>query len=337
MKADDQTDRLRAPWLTVLLKLLRIIGILLVTALGLYALSNWVTGGDGGGIVIGLSVLAGLPFILGAFAAYLVAPSGGKSKSFYNWVPVVLTVIILFLGGTILREGIVCIVMLVPLWMPMSWWGSVTVRKYQEQASQDSTQIDTFNASLVFVIPLAFGVMDYTVPQQVSNYVVARSVVIDAAPDQVWPLLLDMQDIRPTEGQWNIAQDWLGIPRPASAVVKGQGEGARRLAAWGDHISFEEHLTGWREERSLTWTFVFPNDSVHKYTDEHISPDGRHLRVGEGGYRLTDLSNGRTRIDLYTEYEAQTPVNLYARLWGEIILGGIQGNILAIIEGRATS
>lgn len=330
MKPGDQ----KGSWQTVLLKLLRIAGIMFVVSTGLFGLFTWLSGTRSGGVVISLSVLAGLPFLLGAFTSYLLAPNGGKSSSFYHWAPILMTVVMLFAGGFLFREGIICLIMLSPIWMPLSWWGSYTVRKFQERENSWSKTADTFNVSLVFVIPVMFAVMDQTVPQQISTYRVERSVVLNAAPDQIWPLLLEMKDIGTDEGQWNIAQDWLRIPRPASAVVEGEGEGARRMAAWGPDITFEEHLTGWEEGRVLTWNFVFPNDSVHKYTDEHISPDGRHLRIGEGGYRLNVMGDGRTRLVLYTDYEAQTPVNAYARIWGEIILGGIQGNILAIIKDR---
>ena len=107
-----------------------------------------------------------------------------------------------------------------------------------------------------------------------------------------------------------------------------------RHAQWGENITFEEHIIDWQENEALSWEFVFPNDSISRYTDQHISPEGRHLRIQEGGYRLEPLSDGRTRLTLYTDYEAQTPMNTYAAIWGEIFLGGIQANILEIIEGR---
>ena len=47
------------------------------------------------------------------------------------------------------------------------------------------------------------------------------------------------------------------------------------------------------------------------------------------------MNAGRTLLTLRTNYIAKTHVNPYARLWGEILLGDIQSNVLAIIKQRA--
>ncbi|GJL93645.1 MAG: hypothetical protein DHS20C05_00500 [Hyphococcus sp.] len=84
----------------------------------------------------------------------------------------------------------------------------------------------------------------------------------------------------------------------------------------------------------MRWKFEFPNSSVHQYTDRHISPDGKHLRVIDGGYKLVSLGPERTKLILDTRYTATTPVNLYSSIWGELILGDIQNNVLKIVKDR---
>ena len=85
----------------------------------------------------------------------------------------------------------------------------------------------------------------------------------------------------------------------------------------------------------LEWSFSFPDDSVRRQTDRHISPDGAHLHIAFGAYRLSPLLGGRTRVELQTRYALRTPVNGYSAWWGDLLLGGIQENVLAIVQQRA--
>ena len=71
------------------------------------------------------------------------------------------------------------------------------------------------------------------------------------------------------------------------------------------------------------------------HTDRHISPDGQFLKIDTGDYTLTPLNDGTTKLTLRTNYIARTHVNLYAQMWGEILLGDIESNILTIIKQRA--
>ena len=49
---------------------------------------------------------------------------------------------------------------------------------------------------------------------------------------------------------------------------------------------------------------------------------------------LIPMADGRTKIRLWTRYHVATPVNGYTAMWGEVILGDIQENVLAIVAGR---
>jgi hypothetical protein len=64
-------------------------------------------------------------------------------------------------------------------------------------------------------------------------------------------------------------------------------------------------------------------------------PDSRYFRVTTGGYRMEPMGGGRTRVTIHTRYWMQTPVNAYSRLWGEVFLGDIEANLLALIRQRA--
>ena len=66
-----------------------------------------------------------------------------------------------------------------------------------------------------------------------------------------------------------------------------------------------------------------------------MSPDGKFLKIDTGDYTIRQVGPGLTQLTLNTRYIAMTHVNLYARLWGEFLLGDTQDNILTIIKDRA--
>ena len=321
------------PWCPTLVRLLGIFASLLVIAIAAFILLDLLDGaGDGGRIaVISLTWLLGVPYALGALAAFLIDPRGRDAARSGYIIPLWILIGVLVIGGAIFREGAVCLLMAGFIWIPMIMLGVFTLKRIQRK-NQDVSK--SFEASLIAVIPAMLLGVDFVIPQQISTYEVRRSIVLDAEPEDIWPMLLSLPDISCDEGRFTTAQSIIRIPRPRAAVVAGEGVGAIRHAQWGDNITFEEHITHWTENEMLSWTFVFPNDSISRYTDRHISPDGEHLRIQEGGYRLEPARNQRTRLTLYTRYEAETPMNAYAALWGEFFLGGIQVNILDIIEDR---
>jgi hypothetical protein len=108
-----------------------------------------------------------------------------------------------------------------------------------------------------------------------------------------------------------------------------------RTAYWGDKIDFDEDITQWHPGRRLGWSFSFANSSLQDFTDKHIAPDGQFLKIDSGDYTLTPLGDDATLLTLRTRYVAKTHVNLYAELWGEILLGDIESNVLAVIKQRA--
>lgn len=271
-----------------------------------------------------------LPAYLCAFICYVGDPGGDRPASFYALVPVVFGMIVILGSAFILHEGVICIAMLSPLWLGFGWLGAYVMRR-QRWSSVDRK---TFHSSLL-LLPLFSGTLEAQVPVLHDQVTLTREIVINAAPDEIWPYAVSNRHIAASEGQWNFTQDILGVPRPRATTITRPGMGAVRTAYWGDRINFEERITQWQPGRRLGWSFAFTNTSLQDYTDKHIAPDGEFLKIDTGDYTLTPLTPTTTRLTLRTNYIAKTHVNPYAALWGEILLGDVQSNILAIIKQRA--
>jgi len=185
------------------------------------------------------------------------------------------------------------------------------------------------------VAPLVVMQAEPYVPVPVDTASVSRSIVVDASPAQIWPLLRGIPDVRRGEGRWNVTQDLLGVPRPLGARLVGDGIGAERLANWGEQIKFRERITEWQPGQRIGWRFIFDDIEGWKFTDRHLMPDSPYFRITTGGYAMERLSDGRTRVTLTTRYRIQTPVNLYSEAWGQFFLGDVENNLLALVKGRA--
>lgn len=279
---------------------------------------------------IGWSIVFVLPYAMGALTALLI---GSRNHTILSLMlgSCVTVLAILGVGALVFAEGLVCVLMVAPLWLLASVAGSASVHTLRASIDQQPRA----SVSILILAPFAALMADATLTPTAETFIVSRSFDIDGPPHMIWPHLLLLDELRRDEGVWNVTQDMIGVPRPSFAHVDGEGVGAIRQALWSDDVRFEEHITKWRANAELAWDFHFPDDSISRHTDRHIHPDGDHLKIKSGRYQLVPIANGRTRLTLETQYVARTPVNIYAAMWGELALGDIQNNILAIIKHRA--
>lgn len=303
----------------------------LVTALafcfGVYALLEATRPLNG---LISFSFLLLLPAAVSAFVAYVADPWSERSYKSYLMVPVWLLVAAIAASVVVLREGTICIVMLSPLWLASGAAGATATYRIRRRLTDGRAYCATLLA-----LPLIAMQVEPLVPLPTETRTVSRSVVVSAAPGRIWPFLRGIPDVHPDEGRWNLSQDLVGLPRPRGARLVGDSLGAERLARWERGIGFRERITEWAVDRRIGWRFEFGDTDGWAFTDRHLTPDSAYFRVVSGGYRLEPLGPRRTRVTLHTAYWMQTPVNAYSALWGELFLGDIENNLLAVVKRRA--
>ncbi|MHA6289110.1 SRPBCC family protein [Maricaulis sp. CAU 1757] len=323
----------RSASLWVAARLLILLAGLVAFGAAFYALANQRVPDDPvvEGMAVGYAMLICLPFSLGALIGFALDPSG-KKTAFPGLLAGALAVLaVLFLVGCLMAEGLICMVMLAPLWVFSAWAGSFAVWLLHERFRNRVAR----NCLGLLALPVLALFLDPGLPSPSQTFEVRRAIEINAAPSEIWPHLLKLDDLSEDEGVWNVAQEWLRIPRPRSAVISGEGVGAVREARWGDDIRFEEVVSTWVPAQYLAWRFRFPDNSLAEHTDAHIGPRSQYLSIESGGYEIEPLPDGRSRLILNTRYIATSPVNHYSALWGELFLGDIQRNILHIIRDRA--
>ena len=321
------TDDPVRPLRPALIRIAAAFAFALAFAWGVYALLQAARPADG---TIGFAFLLVLPAAIAAFVAYVADPWKTRSHKAYLLVPLWLLGAVVVLSLVVLREGTICVVLLSPLWLAMGMAGAEVTYRLRRRVRDDRT----YCLALLALPVVAIQVEPY-VPLPVATATVTRSTLVHADPATIWPLLRGIPDVRPGEGGWNVTQDLLGVPRPIGARLIGEGIGADRLAVWQHGIRFRERVTDWQPGRRIGWRFVFDDMAGWGYTDRHLLPDSSYFRVASGGYTAEPVGPGLTRVTLHTTYHVRTPVNAYARLWGQLFLGDVENNLLTVIRQRA--
>lgn len=297
-------------------------------ALGAYLLLEAARPNSG---LISFSFLLILPAAISAFVSYVADPWKERSLGAYLQVPAWLLLVVVIVSLALLREGTVCVIILSPLWMASGMTGAWLTHRLRRRVDQHGK---TYCSALLLAPMLAMQVEPY-VALPAAEATVTRTIIVRATPQTIWPLLKGIPDVRPDEGQWNISEDVIGIPRPLGAHLVGDGIGAERLARWGHQVHFRERVTEWQPERRIGWRFLFDDKTGWDFTDRHLMPDSPYFRITTGGYTMQPLGDGRTRVTIYTRYWIKTPVNAYSNLWGQVFLGDLENNLLALVKQRA--
>jgi hypothetical protein len=310
---------------SLVLRLAGASGIAVAYGLGVYALLQSVKPG-----VVSIAFLLVQPAAICAFIAYVADLRGTRGVMPYIMVPFWTLLAVIPISAFVLKEGVVCVLILSPLWLMSGMLGSYVTFHLRRIITRGKSYCVT-----ALALPLMAILIEPSIEMPRRDYAVTRSIVVAAPPEKIWPLLRGIPDVGVAEGCWNVSQDIVGIPRPLSARLFGEGIGAERTANWGAHVAFKERIDVWQENRQIGWQFDFNGSRGWEFTDRHLVPDSPYFRVTTGGYSLTPVDAHRTLVTLHTRYWIATPVNAYAALWGELFLGDLEDNLLAIVKGRA--
>jgi hypothetical protein len=286
--------------------------------------------GSWSGETAGWALFVAIPASIGAILGMFINPDGRWAVAKFLLVPTAFILGFALIGRVAFGEGAICIAMVLPVWIPAGIGGGLTILWNRRHARRRS---DGLYSIAWVALPFMLLVAERERPVPWTEHVVERRIVLAASADKVWPLLLSIPSIGPGEGIPTLTHDWLAVPRPAETRLLREGSILVRKARWGDDIRFDERIVAEEPGRRLAWRFAFPDDSVRRHTDRHISPDGPILAVTEGAYWLRPVSGG-TEVVLETRYRMRSSFRGYLQWWGERLLGDVQENVLAIVAER---
>jgi hypothetical protein len=280
------------------------------------------------GTIFGVMTLAFL-FIVPIAIGYLtVAPIERPSLAysiFAPWIPSIVTVLAAALLGW---EGAICIVLALPVLLILSSIGGLIAR----HAPKDYRRA---GMPLLMIAPYALAPVEHMRSTPTRLETTETSIVIDAPPSVVWPLVVSVDSIRAGEEKPALFTT-LGFPHPVSAIIDHPGVGGTRIARFTGGLVFTEHVSRWDPERFISFTIRPNTESIPAATlDPHVTIGGPYFDVLTGTYELRWRDKSSTLLILRSEHRVSTPFNMYAGWWSNRIMRSIQENILQVIRTRA--
>lgn len=279
----------------------------------------------------GWGLFVALPFTMGFAAALIYGIRQPRSLGGCIGVACLST---LLLGAALLGlafEGIFCLIMALPLALPLSIFGGVCAyavlkrRWFQREAP-------AFLAMLLIFVP-GLEWAEHAAAIAPPTYVVRTAINVQAPPERVWQQVVAFSEIGPPKELLFRA----GIAYPIRAEMIGRGSGAERHCVFSTG-AFVEPIQIWDEPRQLKFSVTENPAPMQEWTPyRHIEPPHLHgFLVSEGGqFLLTPLRNGGTRLEGTTWYKHSLWPASYWRLWSDAIIHRIHLRVLSHIRQEA--
>ena len=272
--------------------------------------------------VMTLGFLVLVPFAMGYLTVRSVRSPSLAFRVLAPWVPCLIVVAAAWLVGA---EGSICIVMALPLMLPLASIGGIV----------GASQAGRLSAALpvVALLPWVMMPLERGRPAVKRFVTTTTSITIAAPPGEVWPLVVSVDSITPRE-QRTALSSTIGFPKPVAATLDRPGVGGVRTATFDHGIVFRETIIAWEPERRIRFT-IFPDAIPATTLDPHVAIDGPYFDVLTGTYELHPLGDGGTQLVLTSEHRVSTAFNPYAVWWADRVMRSIQTNILGVLRDRA--
>jgi hypothetical protein len=223
-------------------------------------------------------------------------------------------------------EGLICILMTLPLAVPIGALGGMIVFHLRQSPAAAR------GAALLLLVPPASLRYDATARPPV--FEVHSSLEIAASPEVVWRNVVTFSDLQEPR-EWYFRA---GLAYPKRARIEGSGTGAVRYCEFSTG-PFVEPIDVWNEPRLLRFHVTQNPAPMHEWSPyAKIAPRHLHgyLVSKQGQFRLTALPGGRTLLEGTTWYQHGLWPAQYWRWWSDAIIRRIHLRVLNHIAELST-
>ncbi|WP_299706887.1 hypothetical protein [uncultured Pontibacter sp.] len=303
------TDISKRKWLSVALTILVAAPL---TWWGIYGIGEY-----------GIALFILTPFLIGLLSVVLFGYE--RIITLRESIKIAFLTLLVFTIGLVVFaiEGLICIAMVAPVALLMTWLGSYFGYELVRKAPKSSS---TLSLLLIFAIPSTAYVEKQSAPELSP---VVTSIIIDASPEAVWKNVIEFPELDiPTELIFKT-----GIAYPINARIEGTGVGAVRHCNFTTG-SFVEPITVWDEPRLLKFDVIEQPEPMKEISFWDI--DAPHLHdyfvSKEGQFKLTELPNGQTKLEGTTWYYHNIKPAFYWQPWSNYIIHQIHERVLNHIK-----
>jgi len=278
----------------------------------------------------GAALFFGTPIVAGAVSGFLFnrpVRRGLGATELHSMLMMIACCFGFLLVGL---EGAICIVMAIPIMLPLAMMGAVVGRSIAIETLR--VKRDTKGMMWCLVgLPLLASIEGVIVPNP--TYAVKTTIDIQAAPAVVWQKVIAFPEITEPPA-WFFRT---GIASPLRAHIDGTGVGAMRYCEFTTG-TFVEPITVWQENQRLAFDVTEQPHPMFEMTPyRHIHPP--HLngafRSTRGEFRLEPLPDGGTRLTGTTWYVLEMHPQSYWTLWTDELIHQIHLRVLKHIQSVA--
>lgn len=275
----------------------------------------------------GASLFLGTPFLMGVCSSLLF---GFHKRRTVAECMGVATTSVFVLGALLLClavEGLICILMAVPVSLCFAWLGAGLGYALQATLIRRSGHALLTLPVLVPALMLV-EVNSREVPQP---RMVTTVLDIEAPPQVVWKNVVEFSELPPPK-------DWLfytGVAYPLRARINGRGVGSIRHCEFSTG-PFVEPITVWNEPELLRFQVTESPPPMNEWSPfsglkpPHI--EGFFKSV-QGEFKLEALKGGRTRLKGTTWYVNRVWPEEYWHFISSVVIRRIHGRVLRHIRG----
>jgi len=276
------------------------------------------------------SFLFGVPVGLGLLVGFLARRRRKAGLAGASVLSMLSTLLFVFAGGALLREGSICIVMALPLLLILGVIGAILGAIFDALAKDNGPKL----LSVTLMLPLVLGYAESEMSTDPAHQRVVRSILIAAPPETIWQHLNFPLGIEPAELAGGVAYR-MGVPFPIEARTLEGRVGGERALVWQRGIRFREVITDWQPDRFIAWRYDFaPNSFPPGSLDDHVVIGGRYFNLDATSYALTPEAGG-TRLTIAVDSHVATHFNWYAGWWAGWLVSDTADAILKFYKHRA--
>jgi len=223
-------------------------------------------------------------------------------------------------------EGLICIVMALPILLFFTWIGSYLGLVLLNQLPDKSI---TILLVLIGLIPMMSFIEHGNSSEMTS---VVTQIEIAASKESVWKNVVEFPELnKPSEFIFKT-----GIAYPINARTEGSDVGAVRHCNFTTG-SFVEPITVWDEPNLLRFDVVEQPEPMKELSFYDI--DAPHLHdyfvSKQGQFKLTTLPNGNTILEGTTWYYHNIKPSMYWQWWSDYIIHKIHVRVLEHIKANS--
>ena len=282
--------------------------------------------------VMSSAFIFGVPVALGFVTIWFGYPQNALRWSSCIFLPWSAGLICLLCVLALVWEGIICVIIWLPLVLILSSAGGVTAGIFHRIFK--SRRDRNYCVAVVALLPFVAAPFEQFRSTTSEVRTVRTQIRIHASPQIVWNQIKAVPMIGEQEHSFSFSH-LLGFPRPLEAKLVGEGLGAVRYATFERGVLFVETITEWDERHRLSFSIRADAEHIPPTTfDEHVTIGGRFFDVLTGAYEIENAVGGDVVLHLTSNQRLSTRFNFYSHFWTEYLMADLQNYILRIIEKR---